>query len=90
MGKMFDAVLDVTIVYPDSIPKFWNLCCGESVRVIVDVRVRPCEDKLVNGDYQNDRAFRRDVHQWLARIWQEKDDRIDALRGDSHSSARVA
>ena len=90
MGKLFDAVLDITLVYPDGIPKFWNLCCGESVRVVVEVRVRPCDDKLVGGDYQNDRAYRRDVHQWLTRIWEEKDDRIDTLRGDSHSSARVA
>ncbi len=90
MGKLFDAVLDVTLVYPDGIPKFWNLCCGNSVRVIADVRVRPCEDNLVGGDYQNDRAYRRDVHQWLTSIWLEKDDRIDALRGDSQSRSRVA
>ena len=89
MGKLFDAVLDITLVYPDGIPKFWGLCCGDSVRVIVDVRVRPCEDSLVGGDYQNDRAYRRDVHQWLTGIWQAKDDRIDALRGDSHLGARV-
>ena len=90
MGKLFDAVLDVTLVYPDGIPKFWNLCCGDSVRVIAEVRVRPCDDSLVGGDYQNDRAYRRDVHQWLTGVWQEKDDRIDALRDDSQSRSRVA
>ena len=90
MGRLFDAVLDVTLVYPDGIPKFWNLCCGDSVRVIADVRVRPCDDNLVGGDYQNDRAYRRGVHQWLTGVWQEKDDRIDALRDDSQSRSRVA
>lgn len=90
MGKMFDAVLDVTLVYPDGIPKFWNLCCGEKVRVVAEVQVRPCEAKLVGGDYQGDRAYRRDIHQWLSRIWQEKDNRIEAMRGDSHSGTRVA
>ncbi len=90
MGKMFDAVLDVTLVYPDRIPKFWNLCCGENVRVVAEVQVRACEANLVGGDYQGDRAYRRDIHQWLSRIWQEKDNRIDAMRGDSRSGTRVA
>ena len=90
MGEMFDAVLDVTIVYPDGIPKFWDMCCGDAVRVIAEVKARPCEDRLVGGDYQNDRDYRRGVHQWLAGIWQEKDNRIEALRGDSQSGAGVA
>jgi len=90
MGELFDAVLDITLVYPDGAPQFWGLCCGDTVRVIAEVNARPCEDRIVGGDYQNDRAYRRDVHQWLTGIWQEKDDRIDVLRGDSHSDAGVA
>jgi len=35
---------------------------------------------MVDGDYINDRGFRRSFHQWLAQIWQEKDDRIDAIQ----------
>jgi len=90
MGELFNAVLDVTLVYPDGVPKFWGLCCGDNVRVVVETRLRPCDDWLVGGDYQNDRAYRRNVHQWLAGIWRDKDARIDALRGDSQSGAGVA
>jgi 1-acyl-sn-glycerol-3-phosphate acyltransferase len=90
MGELFDAVLDVTLTYPDGIPKFWDMCCGSTVHVIADVQVRAFDDGLVGGDYQSDRAYRRDVHRWLAGIWQEKDQRLDGLRGDSQSGAPVA
>ncbi|MDJ0938526.1 MAG: acyltransferase [Woeseiaceae bacterium] len=76
MGELFDAVLDVTIVYPDGVPEFWGLCCGDKVNVSVEVVSRPIDRRLVEGDYENDRDFRREVHQWLADIWQEKDKRI--------------
>ncbi|MDJ0710325.1 MAG: acyltransferase [Woeseiaceae bacterium] len=76
MGELFDSVLDVTLVYPDGPAQFWEMCCGKHVEVIVDVRERPIEPWLVEGDYENDREFRRRVHGWLGDIWQEKDDLI--------------
>ena len=79
MGELFDAVLDVTLVYPDGPAQFWEMCCGRHVEVIVDVRERPIEPWLVDGDYQNDREFRRRVHSWLGDIWQEKDDLIQQM-----------
>ena len=90
MGELFDAVLDVTLVYPNGIPSFWGMCCGDKVRLISDLRILPCDAKLVGGDYQSDRAYRLDVHQWMTGIWKKKDRRIDAMRSDSQSSARVA
>ena len=80
MGSLFDALLDVTLVYPHGIPKFWDMCCGDYVRVIVDVRKRPIASHLLSGDYVNDREFRRELHQWLTRIWHEKDARITSLK----------
>lgn len=79
MGELFGAVLDVTLVYPDGPAKLWDLCCGTHVKVLVNVREREVEEWLVEGDYQNDRQFRRDVHNWLAQIWQDKDELIRKL-----------
>jgi 1-acyl-sn-glycerol-3-phosphate acyltransferase len=90
MGEMFDAVLDVTIIYPDGVPDFWGMCCGDDVRTQIDVRTLPIDAELTSGDYQNDRNYRRHVHRWISTLWQEKDDRIGAMRGDSHLSGRVA
>ena len=81
MGEVFDAILDATLVYADGPPKFWDMVCGHRVEVTLDIRVLPIDSRLVAGDYQNDREFRRYVHRWLGGIWQEKDGRIAEIRG---------
>jgi 1-acyl-sn-glycerol-3-phosphate acyltransferase len=79
MGDMFSSLLDVTVVYPEGPPKFWDLVCGELRHVVVEVKARAVEPWLISGDYVNDREFRRRFHQWLGDVWAEKDARIDAL-----------
>jgi len=79
MGSLFDSILDVTLIYPEGPAKFWEMCCGRHVPVIVDVRERAVEEWLVSGDYQQDRDFRRRVHRWLGEIWQEKDELLQQV-----------
>ena len=76
MGDMFSAILDVTLVYPRGPAKFWDLCRGRHIEVVVNVRKRPVEAWLTVGDYENDREWRRRVQAWLGEIWQEKDELI--------------
>lgn len=90
MGELFDCVLDVTVAYPDGIPTFWGMVCGDRVRAAVDVRVREIEPLLVAGDYEGDRDFRRHVHHWLGEMWREKDERLAAALGGSQSGPFVA
>lgn len=82
MGSMFDAILDVTIVYPTRTPKFWEIFCGQFDDVVIDIRKREVEPWMLEGDYANDRAFRSLFHQWLSKVWQEKDERIAAIRSE--------
>lgn len=89
MGELFDYVLDVTVAYPDGVPSFWRMVCGERVPAHVEVVVRPLDAGLVGGDYEQDRDYRRRVHQWLGDIWKAKDDRLAAL-ARSQSSPPVA
>ena len=79
MGDMLDAVLDITIVYPDGAATFWDLCCGQYVEAIVHVRQLDVEGWLTDGDYENDRDWRRRVQVWLGEIWQDKDDLIQRI-----------
>ena len=83
MGEMFDAVVDVTIVYPGSPPNFWAMMCGEFDHVVIDIRRRDVEHWLVEGSYETDREFRRRFHQWLGSVWEEKDELIEKLSGAS-------
>jgi len=84
MGSMFNAILDITIVYPDGAPGFWAMCCGKFDHIIIEIRTRPVESWMMEGDYINDREFRREFHQWLTQIWQEKDEKISAIRQAAH------
>ena len=81
MGKLFDAVLDVTLYYPEGPPTFWGMCCGDSIPVTASVRQLPVEDRIVEGDYASDREFRREVHRWISNIWREKDEQLELLAG---------
>lgn len=80
MGRMFDAILDVTIVYPDGVPNFWDVMCGRYRSAYVEVRQRAVETWIIEGDYLEDRQHRREFHRWLAAMWEEKDERLETLK----------
>jgi 1-acyl-sn-glycerol-3-phosphate acyltransferase len=86
MGSLFDAILDVTMLYPAGPAQFWEMCCGSHVPVTIDVRKRPIDEWLRSGDYENDREFRRRVHRWLGEIWQEKDELLQQMLDESRVS----
>ena len=79
MGDQLTSILDVTIVYPQGAPSFWDLLCGRVREVIVRVREIPVTEKL-RGDYFNDASYRAWFQEWLNRLWLEKDARIAAIR----------
>lgn len=74
MGYLFDAVLDVTLIYRDGPVSFWDLCCGRHTEILVDVREQPIDPAFITGNYETDRVYRRKVQGWLGQIWQEKDE----------------
>ena len=83
LGEQLDALLDVTIVYPgNKAPGFWALLNGSISRVIIDIRVRELDPALWAGDYENDPQFRQTVQAWVNQVWEEKDQRIEQLRGE--------
>ena len=79
MGEKFEAVLDVTIVYPDGVPDFWQFLSGQVRRVIVRVQTLPIPSQLLGGGYAGDAAMRQAYQQWVHELWQAKDARISTL-----------
>jgi len=79
MGERFDALLDVTIVYPDGVPTFWDLLCGKVQQVVVRVRERQIPPDLLGGDYEGDPAFRARMQAFVQEMWAEKDARIEEI-----------
>ena len=87
MGEQMTSILDVTIVYPQGTPSFWDMLCGRLKEVIVRVREIPVTDQL-QGDYFNDEAYRAWFQNWLNRLWLEKDARIAAILAKARTHNR--
>jgi len=79
MGDRFQAVLDVTIVYPDGAPNFWEFLCGRLRRVVVRIQSLPVPAELMQGDYAADPAVREAFGRWVQQLWRDKDAQIDRL-----------
>jgi 1-acyl-sn-glycerol-3-phosphate acyltransferase len=79
MGEQFEALLDVTIVYPHGTPAFWDLLCGRVDAVTVRVQQREIPAELLGGDPVGDKAYRQRIGAWVDGQWSQKDQLIDAL-----------
>ncbi|MBH9578082.1 acyltransferase [Inhella proteolytica] len=88
LGEKFRALLDVTLVYPDGVPTYWDLACGRVGRVIVRVHERDIPAEFVQGDCIEDSVLRKRFGAWLQALWEEKDREIDALQAAACQGAR--
>lgn len=79
MGGQFHSLVDAAIAYPDGIPTFWQYLCGQVPRVVLKVRQVDIPLVFCTGDYENDRALRKEFHRWLDEIWQRKDADLEAM-----------
>jgi 1-acyl-sn-glycerol-3-phosphate acyltransferase len=86
LGDKFNSLLNITIVYPDGIPTFWEFLCGKLQRVTVRVRSIEIPQHLLHGDYEGDENFRAAFQQWVQQLWQEKDWQIELLRKEAGAS----
>ncbi len=79
MGEQFEALLDVTIVYPNGRPDFWDLLCGRLDAVTVRVQQREIPANVLGGDPMGDKAYRQRLGTWVDEQWSDKDRLIDTL-----------
>ncbi len=79
LGDRFDSLLDVTIVYPDGTPGFWQFLRGDVPRITVRALRRPIPAGFSSADAASDPNHRRQVQRWLLELWREKDAQIEAL-----------
>jgi 1-acyl-sn-glycerol-3-phosphate acyltransferase len=87
MGEKFQAIVDVTIVYPDGAPHFIDFLMGKVKRITVRVRLLPVPQHLVTGDYAGDPAVREAYQKWGQQLWAEKDALIERLIHEPTSSS---
>ncbi len=80
LGDKFQAILDITIVYPHGTPTFWYFLQGRLRRVVVRVRLLPIPQHLVGADYSGNAEVRQQFQAWVQQLWREKDAQISLLR----------
>jgi 1-acyl-sn-glycerol-3-phosphate acyltransferase len=79
MGEQFEALLDVTIVYPHGAPRFPDLLCGRIDAVTVRVQQREIPPEVLGSDPISDKAYRQRIGAWVDHQWTAKDQLIDEL-----------
>lgn len=72
-------LLNVTIVYPDGVPSFWQYLSGQAGSIIVQIEKAEIPSQYVAGDYLNDPEFKAEFRAWVNRLWEQKDELIDEL-----------
>jgi 1-acyl-sn-glycerol-3-phosphate acyltransferase len=81
MGREVAGLIDVTIAYHPTRSKLvWSFLSGEQTDIIIEARCIAIPEDILAGDYQNDPEFRARFQQWVADIWQHKDQRLAELR----------
>ncbi len=78
MNGYLNKIIDVTIVYPDKTPSFWEYISGQVHHVVVDIQCIDITSDM-EGDYFNDPEFRDVFYTKLNGLWREKDKKIDKL-----------
>lgn len=79
MGPLFTAMLDVTIVYPQAVPTFWDLLCGRVTQVKVHVRSVPIPAEFTQAQASLASDYRPRLQAWMNELWAAKDAQIDVL-----------
>lgn len=79
LGERVDQVLDVTIVYPNGAPTFWQFISGQCRDVRVDITSHHVPSALLEVHAEMPADVRQQLHDWVDQLWSRKDTRIDQL-----------
>lgn len=80
LGDQIDALVDMTIVYPDGVPGYGEFWLGEVPRIAVNLRKINIPAWVAGGNYEEDAEFREKFQQWVDQIWTEKDQLISEMK----------
>lgn len=80
MSDHLEQLIDVTIVYPDGVPTFWEFLKGKCPRVLMEITPRDVPEALLDPATEKRRTA---LAQWIKQLWLEKDARVvQAMNGN--------
>ncbi|WP_180080658.1 MULTISPECIES: acyltransferase [unclassified Acinetobacter] len=80
LGDQIDALVDMTIIYPNGVPGYGEFWLGDVPRIAVDLRKIEIPEWVLGGNYEDDAEFREKFQNWVDQLWTEKDQLIDRLK----------
>ncbi len=80
MGEQLDALVNVTIHYPQGRPTFWDLLSGQVKSVVVRFEKMAIPASFIGKNYDQDDAYRLEFQQWVNQLWEQKDAELGALK----------
>ncbi|KFZ36765.1 acyltransferase [Shewanella mangrovi] len=88
MGEQFDALLNVTVVYPNAPSDVLSSVMHGNVHKIV-FRVNALPVPQVDSErYFSEPEYRVEFQRWLNQLWEEKDAQIDTILADAAGSSK--
>ncbi|MHA6197278.1 acyltransferase [Pseudomonas wadenswilerensis] len=81
MGEQLESIIDVTIHYPEGAPGFWDLLCGRVRRIVVEFEELRIPQAFLGRSYDQDEEYRRAFQEWINRLWERKDERLEQMKG---------
>ncbi|MDH1857628.1 acyltransferase [Acinetobacter junii] len=85
LGDKIDALVDMTIVYPEGAPGYGDFWLGDVSSIAVDLRKIEIPDWVLGGNYEDDAVYRERFQKWVDQIWTEKDQLISQLKSRYNS-----
>ncbi|RKG30155.1 acyltransferase [Acinetobacter tianfuensis] len=86
LGDKIDALVDMTIVYPDGAPGYGEFWLGEVPRIAVNLRKINIPDWVLGGNYEDDPKYREKFQTWVDELWTEKDQLITQMKAQYASA----
>ena len=80
MGEQLDALVNVTIHYPQGRPTLWDLLSGQVKSVVVRFEKMEIPASFIGKNYDQDEAYRLEFQQCVYQLWEQKDAQLDALK----------
>jgi 1-acyl-sn-glycerol-3-phosphate acyltransferase len=82
LGDQIDALVDMTIVYPNGAPGYGEFWLGEVPRIAVNLRKIAIPSWVLGGNYEDDADYRAKFQAWVHELWLEKDQLISQMQKD--------
>ena len=73
MSDHLEQLVDVTIIYPEGVPTFWEFLQGKCPSVEMSIQPRPLPEAVTDPTTEKRRT---ELAQWIKQLWLEKDETV--------------